>query len=475
MRGSAGVSLAPVLVVWVVFLTATLALAQTPVPRTVLAQSQSGQFCIRADASPPLAPRFVNLETNQNLARLEPTILPTSCERIKQMLWRVLGAKPPWRGRVLLVLRPAISGDDPVTIIAERFVDRWQYTLQLPELVERTRYVRSVVNVLLLEMANRNAGARSAEVPPWLVEGLTQELLASSSRDQLIPPPPKPNADIMRPSATFTYVDARRPNPLEAAHQSLKQTTPLTFQELSWPVSDEMDLTTTDLYQHTAQLFVDELLAFPDGAGCLRAMLFALPEHYNWQFAFLRAFQAYFQRPLDVEKWWALQVVHFTGRELAQTWPAGHSWQKLDELVRSEVQIRFGTNQLPQRAEVSLQTVIAEWEPAHQLQAIQTKLQELDMLRPRVVEALLPLVDEYRQVLGKYVQELNHVGAGLASAKKPIPLHAIDEAIRQLNVLDLKRASLRPSPQLSTQASGKLEGPSRDGGPSFPNQARSEH
>ena len=51
-----------------------------------------------------------------------------------------------------------------------------------------------------------------------------------------------------------------------------------------------------------------ELLRLPDGRACLQRMLAQLPQHYNWQFAFLEAFHARFERPLDVEKWWALSL-----------------------------------------------------------------------------------------------------------------------------------------------------------------------
>src|SRR5205807_476009 len=97
------------------------------------------------------------------------------------------------------------------------------------------------------------------------------------------------------------------------------------------------------------------------------------------QFAFLRAFQAHFQRPLDVEKWWTLQVLHFTGRDLTQTWPADESWKKFDEIIRSTVQIRVGTNELPLRAEISLQAIIREWDRPHPL--------------PRTLEHLSPSLD----------------------------------------------------------------------------------
>jgi len=50
-----------------------------------------------------------------------------------------------------------------------------------------------------------------------------------------------------------------------------------------------------------------------NGRACLREMLAQLPAFYNWQFAFLKGFQPWFQRPLDVEKWWALTVVRLPG------------------------------------------------------------------------------------------------------------------------------------------------------------------
>ena len=104
----------------------------------------------------------------------------------------------------------------------------------------------------------------------------------------------------------------------------------MTFEELSWPTAANSTGAAGEFYGDSAQLFVDELLSLPDGRACLRAMVAELPR-YNWQFAFLHAFGAYFQRPLDVEKWWALQVVQFTGHDLGQTWPeekAGTSWTR---------------------------------------------------------------------------------------------------------------------------------------------------
>ena len=89
---------------------------------------------------------------------------------------------------------------------------------------------------------------------------------------------------------------------------------------MSWP--DEAQLSGADggVYRASAQLFVNELLELKDGPAHLRAMLATLPEFYNWQTAFQSAFREDFPRPLDVEKWWALQVVNFVARDPGPAW-----------------------------------------------------------------------------------------------------------------------------------------------------------
>ena len=47
-------------------------------------------------------------------------------------------------------------------IEAEQFRDGWQYRVSLPDLCQRERYIRAIVNVVLLEVANRQAREHSA-------------------------------------------------------------------------------------------------------------------------------------------------------------------------------------------------------------------------------------------------------------------------------------------------------------------------
>ncbi|HEX5399845.1 MAG TPA: hypothetical protein VFY06_12450, partial [Verrucomicrobiae bacterium] len=158
--------------------------------------SLSGQFVV-IGVVPSLAtnrPAFA--VTNTDLVRLEPALLAVSAERVKQSVWRQLGinSMTPWRGRIFLALHPAVSPDENVAIISTPLAGVWTYRVQLPDVLSRTRLVRALTSVVLLELANRdNNSVRSAEIPPWLTEGLAQQVLAGnaalvlSAPDKLVP------------------------------------------------------------------------------------------------------------------------------------------------------------------------------------------------------------------------------------------------------------------------------------------------
>jgi hypothetical protein len=186
-------------------------------------------------------------------------------------------------------------------------------------------------------------------------------------------------------------------------------------------------------------LFVGELLRIPDGYACLQTMLARLPQHYNWQFAFLEAFHTHFQRPLDVEKWWALAIAQAGMRYPAQPWPLTESWRKLDQAVHAAVQVRTRANELPLRAEVSLQTVIREGDPNRQTQALNDALRELGLARLHIAQEYAGLVQDYRQTIETYLQ----LWDGGAS-NSPFAGSAAEAAILQLDVLDARRMALQP-------------------------------
>jgi hypothetical protein len=418
----------------------------------VSSRSFSGQFMVYSATMPALPTHLSDLLTNPDYTRLDATLLPVSCERIKQLLWRELGATAPWQGRISLVLRPAQSADDYITVTSERFRDGWQYRMEVPNVVQRLRYVRGLVQVLLLEMANRSSGTHAAEIPEWLVEGLTQQVLACSAKDEIILPSPRAGSSGLRLAST--YVNARMENPLKEAHNRLLAAEPLNFKQLSWPGPEQFVGDAAELYRSSAQLFVCQLLELKNGPACLRGMLAALPRFYNWQFAFLEGFSAHFKRPLDIEKWWTLQVLHFTNRDLSHAWPVEESWEKLDEVVRSAVEVRLGTNELPLRFEVSLQTMIREWEPPRQTQALQLKASELEQARLRMATNLVWLADDYYRTLQQYLYDRGHAGTFLPFGKKSHLRKMNEAAISRLDALDARKAALRSRPQAVPIAPG---------------------
>ncbi len=410
----------------------------------VSARSQSGQFVVYAGPSSGSLPPVLALAKHEGFVQLEPRLVAVSCERMKQILLRELGATDPWRGTIYVVLRPARGAGDTITITSDRFKNNWQYRVEMPDVVEPSRYVRAVVQTLLVEMANRTARARAAEVPTWLVEGFSQMLLASSEAEIILPPPRAGGGGV---NLSITQVKGRKESLAQQVQKKLRGRTPVTFDELSWPTEEQLSGDAGDVYSGSAHLFVGELLRLPQGRAGLCAMLASLSQYYNWQVAFLKAFHSTFERPLDVEKWWALSRAQAGGQDAAPTWSREDSWQKLEQALHAAVKVRTGTNELPLHADVPLQTVIREWETVRQTQALNDSLRALELLRLRSAQEFPGLAQDYQQVIKTYLQQRDHSGAVLPLARKASRRRAMEAACRQLDVLDARRQAMRTSPK----------------------------
>jgi hypothetical protein len=447
---------------------ALLASAEAPAgsaaPKT--AQSRSGQFSI---SFPPalVSPTKFTPPAGDYIS-FEPALLAISCDRIKEGLRRDLGLQSPWRGKIFLRLHSARSADELVVIVTEKTSSGWNYRVELPDVMDQKRYVRTIVQVLLMEIANREAGSRPAEIPAWLAEGFAQQLLATDGLSIILLPPDTTDnglpvrkqdvhlTDFVGPA--LAGKETRRLNPLAGAQRVLRARPPLTFEQLSWPSDDLVTGETSDAFRSSAQLFVDQLLRLPNGPACLRAMLAELPHRYNWQLAFYDGFDAQFKKPLDVEKWWALQLVQFTGRDLMKMWSTEESWNKLDEILREPVGVRVQASELPLRAEVTLQTILREWDQTSQTQVLQRKLLELDTLRLRVAQETIGAVDSYRQVIGNYLDKRDAPRTFSFLRRRTAVLDRLTLAtIQQLDALDATCQALRPSPPAPVTATAATD------------------
>ena len=425
---------------------AAAARAQLPLPGATTFSSVSGQFVVGGanTASPLFRPPMAASDTA--FVRLEPALLAVSAERVKQAVWRQLGidASAPWRGRILLALHPAATPDENVTIVFSRLVGVWNYRVELPDILSRARLTRALTGAVLLELANRdNPNARSAEIPAWLTEGLSQLLLAPGVADVILSPPDQAVNGLLqnRIVAVRHGVD-----PLAPARSVLNDHRALTFDELSWPDDAQLNGDDDGVYRASAQLFVNALLKLNHGAEHLRAMLQMLPDCYNWQTAFRAAFAEDFPQPVDLEKWWALQTVGFSANDDGPAWTPAVSRAKLDEVLSVPVEMRSAPTNLPVHEAISLQAVILQLDFGQQAAILETELRDLEQVQWRMAPQFAVLTAAYRSALADYLGGRKTAAPANRAAVKSssgAPSKGMAAAtVKKLDALDAQRLTL---------------------------------
>jgi hypothetical protein len=317
--------------------------------------------------------------------------------------------------------------------------------MELPGRVQQEVLMRWLIYAMLLEIANRQPGLQSAEVPPWLVEGMSADLQANN-----LP------TFIHQPGQNLT-MNLRWDPRAQSMPLELRQRAPLSFQQLSWPQASDMTAEGLPLYRSCAQFFVEDLLQFNDGQASLRAMIEQLPQHWNWQTAFLQAFHSHFQQLLDVEKWWGVNCVNFASGYKAQTWSDADCRKTLQSALDVPVAVHFGADKLPVDAMITLQEVIRQWSATNAHAALQRAVGQLKFLEPRAAPQWRPLVKLYLKTLLEYLDISRTAGLD-----RQLGMHAPEvlpgakaNAIKELDALDRQREAMRASgaathlPQLS--------------------------
>lgn len=405
--------------------------------------SVSGQFVVSSEVDSGAPPPQLNPDANTNIVQLKTALLAVSAERFKLALWRQLGiaADAGWSGRIFLRLHPARSLDETVTITTSQFLNRWNYEVGLPDSLWRMRYARTLSSVLLLELANRHAppDGHSAEVPAWLVDGLAAQVLEVAGDETVLTAPGKKGNEIAvnRVNTAERGLDA-----LVLTRQILRNAPALTFDQLSWPTDDQMTGADGGVYLASAQLFLNQLLVQKNGRDRLRAMVLDLPNHMNWQTAFFQAFGSDFKRPLDVEKWWALQVVNFARRTPGPRWTLDVSLARLEDMLSVPVEMRNVSNALPAHAEISLQAALKNLNPNQRDAILRNKVRDLALVELRLAPPFGSLADGYRTVLADFLGETPRAHPGSAGAKHgvpPDPRINLAVTLKRLDALDFRR------------------------------------
>ena len=127
-------------------------------------------------------------------------------------------------------------------------------------------------------------------------------------------------------------------------------------------------------------------------------------------------------------------------------WTLAESWNKLDQLLRVPIQVRRQKQDLPTLAEASLTSVIAEWDYTRHGPALQEKLQGMDSARLRMAAELLPLLDEYRHVLGDYLRRRENRSDTFTAQRGEVTnvRLLVRATVKRLEELEVDRQELKP-------------------------------
>ena len=375
---------------------------------------------------------------------VQPDPLAVSCERIKSALLRELGAPDRWRGKVHLWIKPGTSPEAPLRVLSTRFTDGWQHSIQVPDEIDASALLRVVIQALLTEIASRYPGEHAPEIPVWLLEGFTGELGASVGPDMIV----KPSALLSKVGQSWGQLEPnsrnqRMTDDIDALQARLRESPPLSFNQLSFPAPQQLMGPGLLGYQASARLFLRGLLRLPGGKQALWSMLSQLTQRLNWQTAFLTAYQGQFRRLLDVEHWWALTLVRFTGRENTSAASREVSLERLSDVLHVRVEVRTSPKSAPRRTSISLQQVIRDWDGARQQQVLRFKLSQLRTLQLEAPADVASLLGEYISVLGGYREQRFRAGPtsgrrGQGTAESQVLLR---DTLRRLDELDRKAAN----------------------------------
>ncbi len=400
-------------------------------------QSLSKQFVVHDPLVSDSYPAELNSATN--LVKLEPALLAISCDRIKKALLARLHQTDDWHGRIIIFLHHARTADENIVVKPAMYNDNWIYTVEMPDLMQRTRVISGVAELLLFEMANRGAD-RTAEIPAWLSRGISREIISTTGEELVVEAPHGFENGMTLSRINRTGQSNQK---LMNLHQNLGAMTALSVEQLSWPGSDVATNPDGEVFQNSAHLFTRELLQLPNGSVAMRNFIGELPRHLNWQLAFYKAFAAEFAGRRELDKWWDLTVVGFTSRDVAQAMPPAVSRTRLDAILHPEVEIRTAPDQLPMRTRLTLQALIEGWDIPKQLPVLRQKERELLMLRVSSPRDVAAIIEEYRVALENYLVRRENL-AVVPQGKAALVARTDDtarETIERLNRLD---SSLNP-------------------------------
>jgi hypothetical protein len=266
--------------------------------------------------------------------------------------------------------------------------------LSVPMQVEGQTLMKGLLQVLLMEYANRGNGGgskRTGEMPNWMVEGMLRQL-----QTRVVP----------------TYVVNRKPVTIEksgydrlgATRAYLQTNAPMTLQELSFADLRRVTPEQREQFEASAHLLVHQLLKLKGGPELMGQFLQTLPKTLNWQTAFYAAYRQHFPGPLEFEKWWMLNWVEFRNSQERELWTVESAVERLEAVLKTAMEVRMDANSVPQLRETSLQEFLQWADAATQKEILTQKVQQMFFLSMNVPTVVSPVWGAYQRTIENYAQ-----------------------------------------------------------------------
>jgi len=410
--------------------------------------SKSRQYTISSTLVQPQPVPSGKTQPIPDRINLSPYKLAHFAGAIKDRVLHRLQLPPreQWIGRIHLNIIPGKLGD-PVIFKRKRFIDRWQYRLDLPEVMNGPELARVIVAVQLEEYSARNS-SNAPPIPEWLAEGLAEIILKQAG----------PVLFVSFQYAAGGTFNAEAPNDSMQENRRIIQTSkPVSFLDLSLPpVAMQTEGGRLILRAHS-HLLVSKLLAEPDGAKRMKYFLRELPKHRNNQHAFLTAFNH--KSMLKAEQWWILTQTQFRSRDAFNRWIPSIAMTHLADTLQINTLRTPKNGTTPKQDLISIQ----EFLKTGTLEEHQTKLSQL-MQRLTVIQLsgspkTARLVRDYRAILELYLGQKTKLNVrSKPSARKAL----LQLTLQKLDELDIIFADLQDVHK-SNKAPGKhISEPDRD-------------
>ena len=416
-------------------------LAPDQTARVTLRSRLEGQFIVRGVPFPPsVAPsREGNIRTSApdtgkewpESVRLDPSTVIVVCERIKQIFLQELGLTDLWKGMIEIDIDFYPKGIlRPITLSHRLMNDGLHTQMKIADEVVPHRLIEAIVQVLLLEYSNRDLHqTQMAEVPLWMIDGMTQ-LVMQRGGPALIPTPGA--------LKTFTI---EKTNPVKTAKSRLKTIQPPEFGQFTSPGPEFSSGINWMIFQDASLVLTWELLNLPDGKARYCHNLRLLKNYRNWQLAFLEAWKGQFSNLTDVEKWWALVLVTSRKDSGRNAWTLKQSIEKLNEILsEASVSTIAQINQPRHPSTIHLQQIAESWAPMVQIYFFERIAAQLKAFELAADPVVAELAGRYRITITDYIRQPRIYAFFGKDAPSRSDLRVLK---KRLNYLDNEREQLQ--------------------------------